>query len=363
MRIVIWGTGGLAKLFIDRKGLYKNDKIVAFVDNNPLLWGKSFLNKPILRPRELSRVEYDQVIICASDDTHIRQQLINLLWVSEFKIKSIKEIDRYYTSKIIEKYKGSGDADIQKAISYYKENGLSIFGDYSPGLTEYEVHRDEGGHPFVIYDEKRIYYPDSYPFLERDNKEYLSDIMYEQKENSPHLYIKDNEYDLIPSGASVVDAGCCEGNFAIRFVDRVSKLYLVEPDPIWVECLKKTFHPFRDKVVICDKALARYDSGATVTLDSLLRGQKIDYLKMDIEGAEVDALLGAQDTLLKNNVNCSICSYHKMNDEKNIRFILGSLGYQTEVSGGYMFYMYDENIYESLDLRRGIVYAHKGNAF
>ena len=49
----------------------------------------------------------------------------------------------------------------------------------------------------------------------------------------------------------------------------------------------------------------------------------------------------------------------KMNDEKNIRFILNNLGYQTSVSKGYMFYSYDEDIYDTLDLRRGVIYAKK----
>lgn len=51
---------------------------------------------------------------------------------------------------------------------------------------------------------------------------------------------------------------------AIRFGDRVSKMYLIESDPIWAECLERTFYPFKDKVVICNKALARYDSQTTI---------------------------------------------------------------------------------------------------
>jgi len=82
--------------------------------------------------------------------------------------------------------------------------------------------------------------------------------MYEQKDKSPHLYIKDE--NIITQNSVLVDAGTCEGNFAIRFVDKVSKMYLIEPDPVWQECLQRTFYPFKDKVVICNKSLARYDS-------------------------------------------------------------------------------------------------------
>lgn len=357
MQIVIWGMKYLMQSFIDRKGLYKNDKIVAFVDNNSLLWGKSYQGIPILSPIELKQIVFDYVIICA-DDISIRKQLIEELDINIYKIKSIKEIEKYYTQKLIEKYADSKDEEIQKLILHYEKNGLSVFGDYSPELVDYEVYRDEENHPYVVYEQKRIYYPDAYRFIWRCNgKEYISDIMYEQKDKSPHLYIKDE--NIITQNSVLVDAGTCEGNFAIRFVDKVSKMYLIEPDPVWQECLQRTFYPFKDKVVICNKSLARYDSSSTITLDSLLNNQKIDFLKMDIEGGEIDALLGAQNTLINNNVNCSICSYHKMNDEKNIKLILNSLGYQTSVSDGYMFFWYDKDIFDTLDLRRGIIYAKK----
>lgn len=357
LKIVIWGMGKLMQNYINRRGLYKNDDIVAFVDNNSLFWGKSLQDIPVLSPMELRKIRFDYVIIC-SKDMSIKQQLINEIKVEERKIKTIEEIDKHYTQKVVNKYANSKDKEIQELVVYYKRNGLSVFGDYSPELTDYRVYRDENNYPYVLFEGKRIYYPDEYHlFWKRDGKEYITDIMCEQKENSPHLYIEDRN-SILPDSV-IVDAGTCEGNFAIRFVDIVSKLYLVESDPIWLNCLEKTFHPFKNKVVICNKKLARYDSSTTITLDSLLDGQKLDFLKMDIEGAEVDALLGAQNILLNNNVKCSICSYHKMNDEKNIRFILNALGYRTHVSKGYMFFMYDENIYDSLDLRRGIVYAQK----
>lgn len=82
-----------------------------------------------------------------------------------------------------------------------------------------------------------------------------------------------------------------------------------------------------------------------------------------IEGAEVDALLGAKKTLLGSKSSCAICSYHRQNDEENIRFILNSLGYSTETSIGYMFFPYDENIIDTLDLRKGIVYGKKQNSY
>jgi hypothetical protein len=160
----------------------------------------------------------------------------------------------------------------------------------------------------------------------------------------------------------IVDAGVCEGNFALKYIENAKKMYLIECDPRWMRALRLTFAPFKDKVVFCDKFLTKYESKTTTTIDVLVK-EKIDFLKMDIEGAEVDALLGAKKTLLGSKASCAICSYHRQNDEENIRFILNSLGYSTETSIGYMFFPYDENIIDTLDLRKGIVYGKKQNSY
>lgn len=348
--------GSCMASFIDKPGLYKNDTIVAFVDNDTKLWGKSYHDIPILAPEELRKTKYDYIIICALDDINIKKQMIEELNISIDKIKTINEIRNYYTQKVIDKYKDDKNKEIQGFVLSLRKSGLSIWGSYSPSTTEFEIYRDEERHPYAIFKGKRIYYPDAHHFFRRNGKEFIGDIMYEQKVDSPHLYLKNES--IIQVGDTIIDAGTCEGNFAIRFIDKVKKAYLIESDPVWVECLERTFRPYKNKVVICDRFLTRYDSDSTVTLDSLVDNEKIDFLKMDLEGEEINALLGAK--LLKNNVKCSICSYHKMNDEENIKFVMEALGYKTDVSTGYMFFAYDEDIFDTLDLRKGIVYAYKG---
>lgn len=360
MKIIIWGMGNCMASFIEKPGLYKNDIIVAYVDNDEKLWGKSFRGIPILAPEELRKIEYDYVIICAFDDISIKKQMVEELKVSIEKIKTFREIETYYTRKLFDKYENDKSEEIQDFIISLK-NGLSVWGNYSPDITEYEIYRDEEKHPYAMFEGKRIYYPDTHRFSKRNGKEFIGDIMYEQKDNSPHLYLKGK--DDIRAENTIIDAGTCEGNFAIRFIDKVKKAYLIESDPLWSECLERTFRPYKNKTVICNKILGRYNSNETITIDTLVNDDKIDFLKMDIEGAEIDALLGAKKTLLNNNINCSICSYHKMNDEENIKFIMESLGYQTDVSEGYMFFLFDKDIFDTLDLRKGIVYAYKNDFF
>ena len=183
--------------------------------------------------------------------------------------------------------------------------------------------------------------------------------MAEQDPNSPHLYTSDKIF--VKENSVVVDAGACEGNFSLHNIEKIRKLYLIECDKDWVEALRYTFKPWKEKVVICDKFLSNYDSDTTICLDSLVK-ENINFLKMDIEGAELYALRGASKILNgSNDIRCSICTYHKHDDEKNIKKMLMDIGFQIEVSDGYMLFLYDEYVLQNPELRRGVVRGIKEN--
>ena len=97
MKIVIWGMGSCMNSFISKPGLYKEDTIVAYVDNDEKLWGKSFNKVPILAPEELQRITYDYIIICVLDDADIKKQIVNELNITEEKIKTFREIKELHS--------------------------------------------------------------------------------------------------------------------------------------------------------------------------------------------------------------------------------------------------------------------------
>ena len=51
-----------------------------------------------------------------------------------------------------------------------------------------------------------------------------------------------------------------------------------------------------------------------VKLDDVIQGQKIDYIKLDIEGAELPALSGMQKTIARWRPRLAVCAYHKPDD-------------------------------------------------
>jgi FkbM family methyltransferase len=50
------------------------------------------------------------------------------------------------------------------------------------------------------------------------------------------------------------------------------------------------------------------------TIDSVLNGEFVDIIKMDIEGAEYKALLGAESSIKKHKPRLAICLYHNIED-------------------------------------------------
>lgn len=55
-----------------------------------------------------------------------------------------------------------------------------------------------------------------------------------------------------------------------------------------------------------------------MAIDSLTNIKKVTFIKMDIEGAEMDALEGAKETILRDKPRLAICIYHSNEDRLRI---------------------------------------------
>ncbi len=356
MNILLWGTGQGAKNYL-KNGNINNDTIIGYVENNSNKWGVTIEGKMVYSPEQISDLEFDKIIICSDIYFENIKKQCNL----QLNIPDEKIADRWSGLKeiMIQKYKDNPEQQIQETLTYWKTHQLSVFNQFKDDENETysEVIWDSVENmPYIMFENKKMYFPPDYRFYKKDGKQYVKDILSEQVLQSPHLYTK-SDHDIKP-GCVMVDAGVCEGNFALRFIDIVSKIYLIEPNRKWLEALRLTFQKYTNKVVFCEKMLSKENTKNSITLDTLVE-ENIDFLKMDIEGSEINALLGGGDILRKSNAFCSICSYHNSNDEKYIRFILESYGYKTDTSNGYMIFIHDPDIFDKADFRKGMVYAKK----
>lgn len=144
-------------------------------------------------------------------------------------------------------------------------------------------------------------------------------------------------------GEVFIDGGSFDLMDTCHFVDmypNFEKVYAFEPDASNFEmCIRnrKTFLENNDRIEIINKGLwsgeaklnfeegkktASFLSGcgkgeAEVTsIDSCLNGTKetVSFIKMDIEGAELEALKGARETIIRDKPDLAICIYHKDED-------------------------------------------------
>lgn len=196
-----------------------------------------------------------------------------------------------------------------------------------------------------------------------------------------HRFVN-REYEYKPLGIRarkgdiVVDAGACYGDTAIYFAELVGskgKVYSFEFSEANLKILYRNLNlnpRYRKRIKVVEKAIwsatdieidesnrgpgnrivlskemgdlssNRY---RTLSLDDFVEQQKIksiDFIKMDIEGAELEALKGSENVLRKYRPTLVVSVYHKPTDCYDIPKYIKSLNL------GYKFYFDHYSVYD-----------------
>jgi FkbM family methyltransferase len=148
-----------------------------------------------------------------------------------------------------------------------------------------------------------------------------------------------------------VDCGVFDGESALDFIDRCekqggtySKVFGFEPDPTNYLVAVDNLARFRGvkifnagvgnrdgtaKFVPCGGGSHVGEAGIEevriVTLDKALGGERVTFIKMDIEGSELDALRGAEKIIREQKPKLAVCVYHKFEDNWGIPGFIWSL--------------------------------------
>lgn len=250
--------------------------------------------------------------------------------------------------------------EIEKALDYLRKRKVVMFPYYFQDQyieDAVEVHDDqEYGLRYVLLDGKKLY------FKKRWSKKRIrlsfNELMKEQDSQSPHCY--ENESFKVENGDVFVDIGAAEGNFALSVVEKVSRIILFESNKEWLEPLKATFAPWKEKVTIVNKFAGDVNNAKSTTLDDyFVAGEKLSFLKIDVEGAESRLLNGCKRILQEQKpLKVAICTYHKAEDEQELNEILTHHGFETSHSDGFMLLYTDRKI-KAPYFRRGLIRAIK----
>ena len=219
---------------------------------------------------------------------------------------------------------------------------LSVWGPYKYDTEEMKsIHEKEAEKIIDVFD--KLY--------DQESKRVFGNLLKYQETNRIELlrasYQKnDAQYfpiDFLSKNEDEVfiDAGAYDGSTSLEFINWVGgkyeHIYMLEPDEI-MHCVCEEMIRLKkmDKVSLYKNGAysktgvlnfkSDFETGSssisysgdsmieTITIDEMLSDSKATYIKMDIEGAEKEALIGCKNTIEKYRPKLAICIYHEPND-------------------------------------------------
>ena len=246
-----------------------------------------------------------------------------------------------YSAKKLFDYKGIKCIDEKDFLEQIDENTRIIIG--FPGWC---LETKD------IVDRYKEYKDILFPIADTAHPQYIEPDFFEPKENE--VFVDVGVYDL---QNSVDFVGWAKKGY--------QKIYAFEPDPKCYRNVEKLIEvqdaEFRSKIELVNKGLGAnncvldfpaeykgsgvYDgktiSVEVLTLDSYLHGNSVSFVKMDVEGAEMDVLCGMKETILKHKPKLAVCIYHKHED------IFKIASYLLELVPEYKFYIRHYNSNET----------------
>lgn len=248
--------------------------LYAFCDNNKELWGKKKCGLPIMSIYELLTLNREMVFVLASS-TYNQQFLIQLISLGVLQ-KNI----------FIPQWGGF----------LFAERGRQYFDVFQP--CEHEVFVDAGA-----FDGNT-----SKEFIKWCDEKYCKIFMFEINANMENICF--------------MNLGTKKG---VRF----------KAKGVWSEDTYLKFYDSQSnsRVEEISQESREINLAQVCAIDSELKEEKITFIKMDVEGSELKALEGAQNTIKKLKPKLAISVYHKLDD------VIDIMKYLIKLNPQYRFYL------------------------
>lgn len=303
--ICIWGAGEQGRKFID---IVKNDVKIDFIcDNNASKWGIEIDKIPCISPQELEQYKNDVVIIVPTGH-HI--SVVQQLKEAGYKnIKVILSLLAFKNNLLYCAYPNKLEEMKQNVLAL-----MEICADYKSQVIIFELIKN--------------WFANQNP----DNTSYRRLCVGEQYFDKEIIALGDKEV--------FVDIGAWDGDTIFSFLrkqqNKFEKIHAFELDKNNYLQLQENIGLLNDEV---KNKIALYNIGAwnkkekifydefgtgsKITndvesqtglvdrLDDILYNQNVTLIKMDIEGAEINALEGAKNMIRQQQPKMAICVYHE----------------------------------------------------
>jgi FkbM family methyltransferase len=336
-----------------------------FCDSNPDLIGKTLLGKPIISFEQLFKSYKDRFIVVGVQKP---KKIVYESLVSKGfnRVGIIQNDEQFYYYLQFPRWKieileltphANKISQVYEMLADQKSK--DIFINRLSTLTSYA--------DFASYKNycKLSNYPSAYP----ESKKIFSANFENQ------MYFDNDLITLKPGEVNLVDCGAYDGDSFIEFQKSLEKLqikdsfvYCFEPDLLNFQKLRTNLSGYKNVdffqlgvwnekttlkfassnlmyqtescVVRTEERLSKViqatesDSSIEVdSIDNLLYPNRVNIIKMDVEGSESEALLGAQKTIKKHHPQLIISTYHKKDDLWNLPLLIKNM------SPDYKFYI------------------------
>ncbi len=341
--IVIWGTGAYGKWllsFLTLLGI--NKKVCCFCDSFHDDSNLDYIeNIPVFSPSKSASLFHSATFIIASD---YYEEILNSISKSPYS-----DIDTFvldHDNKMLE-----------KQLIYYTNppDPIRVVGfNYTWFHVYDEADKSKKLKKMLDYTDANLADQESRDIIHNRCKTFLTgDLSYiDKNEINSHSYFSQDFYP-ISSDEVLFDCGAFTGDTIEDFVTFTNKKYkkivAFEPDEKNVKRLNAFINNKIENVVVIQKATGDKngkvaflnngnmfsktvdvkDSSDELSVDIVRLDNYIDYhptlIKMDIEGAELDSLIGATQIIKTLKPKLAICIYHMPFDFYEIPKFLKSL--------------------------------------
>ena len=326
---ILFGAGPLGKYVLGnlrRIGI----EPLGFADNNANLWGKKVDGLSVYSPNDAIAQFKEKAIFIIT--VYTNQPVIRQLQHLDVRFTTFASLAWYYSESMLPYLA----LDLPHQIFHQADKVKKVFALWHDDLSR---------------------------------EEYLAQLKWRtllQTDNMPLHLSPDETYfpiDLVKFSENefFVDCGAFDGDSIDVFLrlckNRFKKIWAIEPDPENYKHLQARIQLYDENIVrkvislqvavgsrkqkIAFNATGTVGStmgeGAyevnSIPLDIILKSDTPTYIKMDIEGAEMDALIGAKQLIKKHLPILAVCAYHKQEHLWGIPLLIQS------ISDDYEFFL------------------------
>ena len=295
------------------------------VDQNPKLWGESVLFEPFGNKREVTVISPDEMLSYGLDNPvlittvfldsaikALRKRGFTNLWIppeyDTAESKTVLNMNKLSINSVVGALKDERSKNVlSDIIGYRQTNDFSYIED--------------------AYDENQYFPPDIITLDSNDvfidggayDGKTTEDFIRKTKENYSHAHV----FEPVPANYStaasrlvdyinlgkvtLIEKALSDKKEKVIFFENRFGSHMLDPD---------TKTALLDVSSVDSSFVPSFVEAETVSLDAYFEGQSDmpSFIKLDVEGAEMDALVGARGLIEKHRPKLAVSIYHKFED-------------------------------------------------